>query len=194
MTLLRAWLDEAAERMRVPNDRLPPQRALPYKAVPRPFRRLLLATGMGLSFVTTSAAVPCDTDRVSQNTFRLLRSAMRLRFADAVLGNCPLGLLILCSGLPLLIGGGAMLLSPVVLSREMTWDFLFNLAGAWHVHLGQAAHVDFHDPLGALNFHLTALGFRLLGPQPAAFLVGTVMVTAAISTAAALVAWRRLPL
>jgi hypothetical protein len=117
-----------------------------------------------------------------------------VRFADAALRDSRLGVLLLCSAIPLLIAASAMLLSPVVLSREMTWDFLFNLAGAWHVHAGQAAHVDFHDPLGALNFYLTAFGFRLLGPQPAAFVVGTVAVTAAVSAAAALVAWRRLPL
>ena len=27
----------------------------------------------------------------------------------------------------------ALLSPPVVLSREMTWDLLFNLAGAWHL-------------------------------------------------------------
>src|SRR6185437_2837070 len=48
----------------------------------------------------------------------------------------------------------ALLSPPVVLSREMTWDLLFNLAGAWHVHLGHVAHVDFHEPVGQLNFLL----------------------------------------
>lgn len=46
----------------------------------------------------------------------------------------------------------------------MTWDLLFNLAGAWHLHNGQVPHVDFHDPVGQLYFRLTQLGFWLCGP------------------------------
>lgn len=88
----------------------------------------------------------------------------------------------------------ALLSPPVVLSREMTWDLLFNLAGAWHLHLGHVAHVDFHEPVGQLNFLLTEVGFRLVGVGPRAFLVGAVLMAVALFAAAASVAWRRLPL
>jgi len=53
----------------------------------------------------------------------------------------------------------ALLSSPVIYSREMTWDLMFNLDGAWRLYNGQTAHVDFHDPLGTLPFAATALGF-----------------------------------
>jgi hypothetical protein len=87
----------------------------------------------------------------------------------------------------------ALLSPPVVLSQEMTWDLLFNLAGAWHVHLGHVAHVDFHEPVGQLNFLLTEVGFRLVGVGPRAFLVGAALVAVALFAAATSVAWRRLP-
>lgn len=116
------------------------------------------------------------------------------RFAEATLADCSLGMLILCAGIPLLIGAYALLSAPVVLSREMTWDLLFNLAGAWHVFNGHVPHVDFHDPGGELNFILTALGFKVVGVNPRGFVVGSAVVTLAISAAATFVAWRRLPL
>jgi hypothetical protein len=87
----------------------------------------------------------------------------------------------------------ALLSPPVVLSREMTWDLLFNLAGAWHLHLGHVAHVDFHEPVGQLNFLLTEVGFRIVGVGPRAFLVGSVLVAVALFAASVSVAWRRLP-
>jgi hypothetical protein len=104
-----------------------------------------------------------------------------------------LALLLWCS-VPLVIAAWALLSRPVVLSREMTWDLLFNMAGAWHVFHGHMPHLDFHDPGGALPFYLTALGFHLIGPRPAAFVVGAVAMMAALSSAAFFVAWRRLPL
>ena len=71
------------------------------------------------------------------------------------------------------LAGVALLLAPGRLfSREMTWDLLYNLAGAWHLHQGQVAHVDFHTPLGALTFELTRLGFAIAGAVPQAALVG----------------------
>ncbi len=76
----------------------------------------------------------------------------------------------------------------------MTWDLLFNLSGAWHVYMGQVAHVDFHDPVGELNFILTAIGFHLVGPGPSAFLVNVGIVVAVLFAASFLAAWRRLPL
>ena len=58
----------------------------------------------------------------------------------------PLPALVLTAGLPVLISIW-MLLSPGrMVSREMTFDMLFNLAGAWHVFQGHLPHVDFHDP------------------------------------------------
>ena len=58
-----------------------------------------------------------------------------------------------------------LLASPgILLSRQMSWDLLFNLAGAWHLHYGGVANVDFHDPVGQLYFWLTRLGFWLCGP------------------------------
>jgi hypothetical protein len=100
----------------------------------------------------------------------------------------------LLAGVPVLVAAW-MLISPGrVLSHEMTWDFLFILEGAWHLHFGHVAHVDFHDPVGQLNFLLTALGFRLVGPTPLAFVVGSLLLELATFAAATLAAWRRLPL
>ncbi len=97
--------------------------------------------------------------------------------------------LILLAGLPLLAAAWALLASGHVLSREMTWDFLFNLAGAWHLMSGQVAHVDFHDPVGRLSFGLTALGFRLVGPTPLAFVVGSLAWALVTFVAAGIASW-----
>lgn len=103
-------------------------------------------------------------------------------------------LVLLLAGLPVLAAAWALLSPPVMLSKTMTQDLLFNLAGAWHLYSGQVAHVDFHDPTGRLSFLLTALGFMLLGPGPFAFLVNVTIMTAALFLAAWLAAARRLPL
>lgn len=84
---------------------------------------------------------------------------------DAV--STPTALLAL-AGLPVLAAAWAVLSPPVMLSKAMTQDLLFNLSGAWHVYSGHIAHVDFHDASGRLSFLLTALGFHLLGPVPCA--------------------------
>ncbi len=106
----------------------------------------------------------------------------------------PLASIALTAGLPVAIFTW-MLLSPGrVVSREMTWDMLFNVAGAWHVFQGQVPHVDFHDPLGELNFLLTAAGFRLVGPSPEAFLVGSSLLAVALFACACISAAPRLPL
>jgi hypothetical protein len=81
----------------------------------------------------------------------------------------------------------AVLSVPVVYSREMTWDLMFNLDGAWRLYAGQVAHVDFHDPIGTLPFAVTALGFYLVGTKPFAFIVGECIV-AVVVTALAFVA------
>lgn len=101
-------------------------------------------------------------------------------------------LFLLVTGLPMIAAAWALLSPGHVLSREMTWDLLFNLAGAWHIASGHAAHVDFHEPVGKLTFLLTALGFRLVGPTPLALVVGCLAWTTVTFVAAALVALRRL--
>jgi hypothetical protein len=98
------------------------------------------------------------------------------------------------AGFPVLVAAWALMSPPTVLSKTMTQDLLFNLAGAWQVYLGQATHVDFHDPSGRLSFLLTALGFHLVGPSPFAFLVNVAIVTTLLFAASFLVAIRRLPL
>ncbi len=93
------------------------------------------------------------------------------------------------------LAGVALLLAPGrVFSREMTWDLLYNLAGAWHLHHGQVAHVDFHTPLGALTFELTRVGFAIAGAVPQAALAGPLILLVPALAAAALAAARRLPL
>jgi hypothetical protein len=106
----------------------------------------------------------------------------------------PLSALALAAGLPVAFFVW-MLLSPVrVVSREMTWDMLFIVSGAWHVFQGHVAHVDFHDPAGQLNFLLTAAGFYLVGPTPQAFLVGSSLMALALFAGACVAAARRLSL
>jgi hypothetical protein len=107
--------------------------------------------------------------------------------------GAPLAPLMLLAGIPVLFATGAMIATPVMLSRVMTQDLLFNLSGAWHIYQGQIAHVDFHEPIGRLSFVLTAIGMRLSGVGPAAFLFGMVVVTATLFAASAVVAIRRLP-
>ena len=103
-------------------------------------------------------------------------------------------LVLMIAGLPVLAAAWLVLSPPVMLSKAMTQDLLFNLSGAWHVYSGQVAHVDFHDPTGRLSFLLTALGFVLLGPGPFAFLVNVAIMAAALFLAAWLAAAGRLPL
>ena len=101
--------------------------------------------------------------------------------------------LALLAGVPVLLALWALLSPRLVLSREMTWDFLYNLSGAWHLRHGHVAHVDFHEPVGQLNFMLTLLGFDLVGPTPSAFLVGVTIVTAVVFASSSIAAMRRLP-
>ena len=65
--------------------------------------------------------------------------------------------------LPLLAAAWLLLSPGRIFSREMTWDLLFNLAGAWQLHSGQIAHVDFHDPLGALSFTGATIAGAMVG-------------------------------
>ena len=50
----------------------------------------------------------------------------------------PMALLAL-AGLPVLAAAWAVLSPPVMLSKTMTQDLLFNLSGAWHVYSGHVA-------------------------------------------------------
>jgi hypothetical protein len=102
--------------------------------------------------------------------------------------------LVVIAGLPVLAAIWALMSPAHILSTAMTWDFLFNLSGAWHLYSGQTAHIDFHEPVGQLNFILTAIGFHLLGPSPFAFLVNVAIVVSFLFAVSILASWRRLPL
>src|SRR5258708_17065872 len=105
-----------------------------------------------------------------------------------------LGTVALLAGVPVLVALWTLLSPGLVLSQEMTWDFLYNLSGAWHLQHGHVAHIDFHEPVGQLNFLLPLLGFKLFGPPPFAFLVGVPIVATAVFVSAVLAAMPRLPL
>jgi hypothetical protein len=111
-----------------------------------------------------------------------------------MVGEASLAALVVLAGLALLAAAWALLSPAHVLSRSMTWDLLFNLAGAWQVHYGRVPHVDFHDAVGRLNLWLTNAGFYFYGPSPRAIIVGSIIVAAALLAAGCFVAWRRLPL
>lgn len=102
--------------------------------------------------------------------------------------------LVTLAGLPVLAAAWALMSPPYILSKRMTWDTLFNLSGAWHLYLGQVAHVDFHEPVGRLYFGLTAIGFHLLGPGPFALLVNMAIVVSVLFVASFLAVLPRLPL
>src|SRR4029450_8645809 len=114
--------------------------------------------------------------------FALGVGARRLLAQSVRQAQSPLLLLVL-AGLPVLAAGWAVLSPPVMLSKAMTQDLLFNLSGAWHVYSGHVAHVDFHDASGRLSFLLTALGFHLLGATPFAFLVNVGIMGAVLFAA-----------
>lgn len=98
------------------------------------------------------------------------------------------------AGIVVLAACWAVFSPPVVLSTEMTWDLLFNLSGAWHLHFGHVPHVDFHEAVGQLTFVLTNIGVQVVGASPRALLVGIGIVTAVVFLLATVAAWRRLPL
>ena len=87
-----------------------------------------------------------------------------------------------------------LMLSPgVIYSKELTWDLLFNLEGAWRLYTGQVPHLDFHTPSGILTFAITSLGFQLVGVKPIAFVVGECVLAAAFTVLAILAVKDRLP-
>src|SRR5258708_29314103 len=111
-----------------------------------------------------------------------------------MVGEASLAALVVLAGLALLAAAWALLSPAHVFSRSMTWDLLFNLAGAWQVHYGRVPHVDFHDAVGRLNLWLTDAGFYFYGPSPRAIIVGSIIMASALVADGCFVAWRRLPL
>jgi hypothetical protein len=116
------------------------------------------------------------------------------RFAWAFERNAPLAALLLAAGLPVAAAAWILLAPAWLISAEMTWDLLFNLAGAWQLRFGHVPHIDFHEPVGTLTFLLTQAGFWLVGPTPKAVVAGMVIVAAAIFAMASFAACRRLAL
>lgn len=137
--------------------------------------------------MTTDVVVPV---RVLQRSRHVANSWFR----TALLDRATTQSLLLLSAVPLLVAVGLLVVSRTLLSREMTWDLLFNLSGAWHVVNGHAPHVDFREPLGSLNFQLTSLGFRMIGASPLAFLVAEFFVLALVYAASLGAVVTRLPL
>lgn len=95
--------------------------------------------------------------------------------------------------LPLAGASFLVLAPPNVFSREMSWDLLFNLEGAWNLWSGLQLHVDIHDPLGVVTFGLTTLGFHIAGIGPRAFLVGETLYAFLMLAGAICIFPRRLP-
>src|SRR5260370_5181179 len=118
------------------------------------------------------------------------RNGARELATRVMVGEASLAALIVLTGLALLAAAWALLSPAHVFSRSMTWDLLFNLAGAWQVHYGRVPHVDFHDAVGRLNLWLTDAGFYFYGPSPLAVIVGSIIVAAALLPAGCFVAWR----
>jgi hypothetical protein len=114
--------------------------------------------------------------------------------ATSAVAEATLAGLVAVAAIPVVVASWALLSPAAVLSQEMTWDLLFNLAGAWQLHFGHVPHVDFHEPVGQLTFMLTQAGFHLVGITPHAVLAGAAIAAAALFPAAALASWRRLPL
>jgi hypothetical protein len=135
----------------------------------------------------SSDAQWADAPSFSQNGAATL--ATRL-----MVGEASLAALVVLAGLALLAAAWALLSPAHVFSRSMTWDLLFNLAGAWQLHYGHVPHVDFHDAVGQLDLWLTDAGFYFYGPSPRAIIVGMIIMAAAMLAAGCFVAWRRLPL
>jgi hypothetical protein len=108
--------------------------------------------------------------------------------------NTALAPLLLVAGLPVGLAAWILLAPARLISAEMTWDLMFNLAGAWQLEFGHVPHLDFHEPVGTLTFLLTQAGFRLVGLTPKAVAAGMTIVAAVLFAMASLAAWRRLPL
>lgn len=100
--------------------------------------------------------------------------------------------LALIAGLPVLVGAWLVLAPAQVFSREMTWDLMLNVSGAWSLAAGQIPHVDYHEPIGTLAFRPTQLGFLLTGPILRAAVVGQLLILIPVFVAATIASARRL--
>jgi hypothetical protein len=100
----------------------------------------------------------------------------------------------LIGGAILALGACLLALPTRIVSRQMVWDLLFNLEGAWHLLNGHQPHVDFHDPLGVVTFALTVIGFKLVGVTPHGFIIGELVAVACLFVAALVAVRGRLPL
>ena len=69
----------------------------------------------------------------AESAFAMGVSALRLLAAFVRQAQSP-ALLLVLSGLPVLAAAWAVLSPPVMLSKAMTQDLLFNLSGAWHFY------------------------------------------------------------
>lgn len=107
--------------------------------------------------------------------------------------SSPMLLLLLC-GLPLLLAGWVLMSRDIMRVDYSVMDLLYSLAGAWQYHSGQTQHVDFHEPVGGLNFLLIWAGFHLVGFSPFAFLVGQIVAALGLFAVALAITGRRLPL
>ena len=122
------------------------------------------------------------------------RALVGARVGQVLLDRESTGLVASLAGAIVAVGAGLLALPRRMVSREMTWDLLFNLEGAWHLWNGHVPHVDFHDPLGGLIFLLTAIGFELVGFSPRAFIAGELVAVAGLFAAALVAVRRRLPM
>lgn len=114
--------------------------------------------------------------------------------ADLSYRRPSLWLVALLSGLPLILAGWLLMSRNIMLTQQNLTDLLFNLSGAWQFHAGRVQHVDFHEPVGPLNFLLTQAGFHLVGFSPFAFLAGQMLAVMGLFLMAVAVTVRRLPL
>lgn len=73
------------------------------------------------------------------------------------------------------------------------WDVVINMDEAWRIYSGQAPHQDFHTPVGAFCFYLTALGMHIAGPSFYAFAIGNALFMSLATGLAVFVSFRRLP-
>jgi hypothetical protein len=108
--------------------------------------------------------------------------------------NAALAPLLLVAGLPVMAAAWILLAPARLISAEMTWDLMFNLAGAWQLEFGHVPHHDFHEPVGTLTFLLTQAGFRLIGPTPKAVAAGMTIAAVVLFAMASFATWRRLSL
>ncbi len=109
------------------------------------------------------------------------------------LGSAPVWLVALAALVPVVAAVAVLFAPGRMLSREMTWDLLYLLEGAWSLQSGQVPYVDFHLVMGPLVFELTRLGFLLTGLAPQAAFAAELFAVIPIFLAATIAAPRRLP-